>query len=208
MKVRQAYDRWAGQYDDNDNRTRDLNMQCLRRAELPLAGARVFEAGCGTGLNTEYLAKHTERVVAMDFSEAMLERARQRVGQSNVRFEVGDVTHRWPADDASCDLVVITLVLEHVEFLTSVYEQARRVLRDGGLLYIAELHPYRQLVGGQARFTPEGCDHEELVAAWKHPVSEYISEGLQSGFVLQRIAEPAAEGDEVPRLLQLWLSAE
>jgi ubiquinone/menaquinone biosynthesis C-methylase UbiE len=134
MSVREAYNRWAEQYDDNRNRTRDLNMQCLRRADLPLAGARVFEAGCGTGLNTEFMVGQGARVVAMDFSEAMLERARARVGHADVRFEVGDITRRWPAEDASCDLVVVTLVLEHVEDLAPVFAQARRVLAEGGLL--------------------------------------------------------------------------
>lgn len=205
MSVQEAYNRWAEQYDDNDNRTRDLNMQCLRRAGLPLAGARVFEAGCGTGLNTEYLAGQGAQVVAMDFSAAMLERARARVGQSSVQFEVGDVTQRWPAGEDSCDLVVITLVLEHVEDLGPVFTQARRVLRKGGLLYIGELHPYRQLAGGQARFTPEGSEREQLVPAWKHSISEFVSEALRAGFELRRMAEPAFEDDEVSRLLQLWL---
>ncbi|NEZ04624.1 class I SAM-dependent methyltransferase [Wenzhouxiangella sp. XN201] len=207
MSVREAYNRWADQYDHNNNRTRDLNMQCLRRAELPLAGARVFEAGCGTGLNTEYLASQAEQVVAMDFSEAMLKRARDRVGQPSVWFEAGDVTHRWPGNDDSCDLVVITLVLEHVGDLGPVFTQARRVLHNGGLLYIAELHPYRQLAGGQARFMPEGSDTEEFVPAWNHSVSEFVSVALAAGFDLQRIAEPAFEDDEVPQLLQLWLCA-
>lgn len=207
MSVQDAYDRWAEQYDDNHNRTRDLNRQCLRRADLSLAGARVLEAGCGTGLNTEFLAGQGAQVVAMDFSEAMLERARARVGKADVRFEVGDVTHPWPAEDESCDLVVITLVLEHVQDLAPVFAQARRVLRKGGLLYIAELHPYRQLAGGQARFTPEGSDREQLVPAWKHSISEFLSEAMRVGFELQRMAEPGFEDDEVPRLLQLWLMA-
>lgn len=205
MSVQDAYERWAAQYDDNRNRTRDLNMQCLRRADLPLAGAQVFEAGCGTGLNTEYLAGQGAQVVAMDFSEAMLDRARTRLGQSTVRFEVGDITQRWPAEDASCDLVVITLVLEHVEDLAPVFAQARRVLAEGGLLYIAELHPYRQLAGGQARFTPDGSDQEQLVPAWRHSVSEFVTAAKKVRFGLQRMSEPGFEDDEVPRLLQLWL---
>jgi ubiquinone/menaquinone biosynthesis C-methylase UbiE len=206
MNVRDAYNRWADQYDDNDNRTRDLNVQCLRRADLPLAGAHVFEAGCGTGLNTGYLAGQAERVVAMDFSVGMLERARQHVESSNVRFETGDVTDPWPAADASFDLVIITLVLEHVERLAPVLNQARRVLRDAGMLYITELHPFRQLVGGQARFTPEGSEAEQLVQAWKHSISEYHDAVTEAGFSLKRVAEPKAEGDEMPRLLQLWLT--
>lgn len=205
MSVQEAYNRWAELYDDNHNRTRDLNMQCLRRADLPLAGARVFEAGCGTGLNTEFLAGQGAQIVAMDFSEAMLERARARVGRSSARFELGDVTHPWPAEDDSCDLAVITLVLEHVEDLAPVFAQARRALRNGGMLYIAELHPYRQLAGGQARFTPDGSDREQLVPAWKHSISEFVSEAMRTGFELQRMAEPAFEDDDVPRLLQLWL---
>jgi ubiquinone/menaquinone biosynthesis C-methylase UbiE len=206
VSVREAYDRWAEQYDDNRNRTRDLNMHCLRRADLPLAGARVFEAGCGTGLNTGFLAGQGARVVAMDFSEAMLERARARVADTEVHFEVGDVTQRWPAEEASCDLVAITLVLEHVEDLAPVFAQARRVLADGGLLYIAELHPYRQLTGGQARFTPDGSDREQFVPAWKHSISEFVAAATQAGLELQRMAEPSFEDDEVPRLLQLWLA--
>jgi malonyl-CoA O-methyltransferase len=205
MSVREAYDRWAAQYDDNRNRTRDLNMQCLRRADLPLPGARVFEAGCGTGLNTEFLAGQGARVVAMDFSEAMLERARARVGHADVRFEVGDITQPWPAEDASCDLVVVTLVLEHVEDLAPVFAQARRVLAEGGRLYIAEYHPYRQLAGGQARFTPDGSDQEQFVPAWRHSVSEFVTAAIRAGFKPQRIGEPGFEDDEVPRLLQLWL---
>lgn len=205
MSVQEAYNRWAAQYDDNDNRTRDLNVQCLRRGGLPLVGARVFEAGCGTGLNTEFLAGQGAQVLAMDFSEAMLQKARERVARSSVRFKVGDITHRWPAEDDSCDLVIITLVLEHVEDFGPVFTQARRVLCGGGLLYIAELHPYRQLAGGQARFTPDGSYREEIVPAWKHSVSEFVMAATQAGFELQRMAEPGFEDDQVPRLLQLWL---
>jgi ubiquinone/menaquinone biosynthesis C-methylase UbiE len=204
MSIREGYDRWADQYDDNDNRTRDLSMERLRQAELPLAGARVFEAGCGTGLNTDFLAAQAERVVAMDFSEGMLERARDRSRACAVRFEVGDITHPWPVADLSCDIVVITLVLEHIERLGPVFTQARRVLTDNGLLYIAELHPYRQFAGGQARFTLEGSDTEVKVPAWTHTFSEYVSKALDAGFYLQRVEETGDRPDQLPRLLQMW----
>ena len=45
--------------------------------------------------------------------------------------------------------VVATLVLEHVEALGPAFREARRVLRDGGTFYLAELHPYRQFDGTQ-----------------------------------------------------------
>ena len=53
----------------------------------------VFEAGCGTGLATAWLAARSEQVLAVDLSEAMLNLARRRLqsqGFTNVRFRVAD----------------------------------------------------------------------------------------------------------------------
>jgi ubiquinone/menaquinone biosynthesis C-methylase UbiE len=58
-------------------------------------------------------------------------------------------------DDASVDLVIGNLILEHVSNVAPIFAEAARVLRPGGVMYSCELHPYRQLRGGQAHFTDE-----------------------------------------------------
>jgi len=159
--VAQAYDRWSRRYDDDHNATRDLDARVVRQSPLHLGGARVLELGCGTGKNSEWLAAQARELVALDFSPGMLDVARRRVSAAHVRFVEHDITRAWPVEAASVDVVVGNLVLEHLPDLQPVFSEAARVLRPGGELFLCELHPYRQLRGGQAHF--EDAETNETV---------------------------------------------
>jgi malonyl-CoA O-methyltransferase len=204
--VRDAYDAWAGQYDD-ENATRDLNATVLREHEFLRADDAVLELGCGTGLNTQWLAEQAGSVVATDFSEEMLEQARARLSETSVTLKQMDVTEPWPFEDGRFEGVVATLVLEHVEALDHVFQEASRVLRSGGALYLCELHPYRQLGGTQATFEHEGSGEQVTIDAFTHPVSEFVNEGLGAGFSVRRMGEWHGPDDDGPRLLSIRFGA-
>lgn len=204
--VQAAYNRWAAQYDSDQNTTRDLDAQVLRQSSLVLQNRRVLELGCGTGKNTEWIAAQAAHVTAMDFSEGMLSVARTRVSGTNVHFARHDVREPWPVETSSVDAVIGNLVLEHVEDLVPVYAEAARVLRAGGALYFCELHPYRQWRGGQAHFTEQGTGLQVHVAAYVHSVSDYINGAIGAKFVLQHVGEwlePGAQADSPPRLISV-----
>ena len=119
-----AYENWASTYDTMPNPTRDLDAQVLRKVlRCRLAGC-ALELGCGTGKNTLWLAEQVDRLIAVDFSAAMLQRAKQRVGRE-VEFHVGDIRNEWPAASASLNAVVGNLVLEHIEDLGSSLPRSR-----------------------------------------------------------------------------------
>lgn len=201
-----AYDRWASRYDGDVNATRDLDAYVARHAPLRVTGSDVVEFGCGTGKNTEWLASHARRVVALDFSAGMLDVARRRVSSDNTQFIQHDVRHPWPVDNRSADVVIGNLVLEHVERLDAVLAEAARVVRPGGQLFLCELHPFKQLVGGQARFIDPDTGALVRVEAFRHSVSEYVNTGLAAGFTLRALGEwPDADAlpDASPRLLSL-----
>ena len=193
-RIASAYDRWSEQYDRDANATRDLDAAVLRRAGFRLRGRDVVEIGCGTGKNTAWLAAEASAVTAMDFSEGMLARARARVGAANVAFVAHDVRLAWPIASASVDLVTCNLVLEHVRALGPVFAEAARVLRAGGRLFISELHPCRQLLGGQAHFTHERSGETTLVPAFRRSVSEFVNEGIGAGFALSALGEARDDG--------------
>ena len=206
ISTRDAYRDWAEIYDSNDNRTRDLDALVLRGAELPLDGARVVEFGAGTGKNTVYLAERAGNVLALDLSPEMLARARERMIASHVRFVEHDITQTWPADDATADVAVGNLVLEHIDDLAPVFAEAARVLKPGGTLFISELHPDRQARGSQARFSRNGQDTR--VEAYVHTVSDYVTGAEAAGLVLTGIneaieADAAVSEDVPPRILAL-----
>lgn len=204
--VQSAYDRWAASYDDDKNATRDLDAMVVRRTPLQLKGRDVLELGSGTGKNTVYLAAEARSVIAMDFSEGMIARAHERIVSQNVRFTRHDVRDVWPVDADAVDVVVANLILEHVHDLAPVYFEAARVLRPGGQLFICELHPYRQLAGGQAHFVDQRTGETVYVDVHVHTVSEFVTTALEAGFRLLSLGEwveDSAPPGSAPRLLSL-----
>jgi malonyl-CoA O-methyltransferase len=201
-----AYDQWAETYDTDPNRTRKLAAQVLRMVELPIAGRDIVEIGCGTGRNTEWLATRAASITALDFSEQMLRRARARVTGPHVHFVQHDVRTKWPLATDSADVIIAMLILEHVEHLETVFTEAARALRPRGELFICELHPMRQLMGGQAQFCNTQTGARELIPAFLHNVSDYVNDGLSAGLDVCRLDEwrdPDAGSDTIPRLLSL-----
>ncbi|HBB90062.1 MAG TPA: class I SAM-dependent methyltransferase [Blastocatellia bacterium] len=184
-----AYDRWAKTYDTDPNRTRELAAEVLRQADLPIAGGDIVEIGCGTGRNTEWLATQAASITALDFSEEMLRRATTRIQNSKARFIQHDVRTTWPLGDDAADVIIAMLILEHVEHLETVFAEAVRVLRPNCRLFLCELHPMRQLMGGQAQFSNTQTGERELVPAFLHNVSDFVNAGLSVGFELERLDE-------------------
>lgn len=201
--VQQAYNTWVDRYDTDANPTRDLNAKVLRQQPFDFDNKVVLEIGCGTGLNTLWLAERAQRVLALDLAEGMLRHARRRLGhQMNVSLLQADLTKPWPLARVF-DVILANLVLEHVSDLAHVFAQAHHVLRPGGLLYISELHPYKQWQGSQARYRHPESGETVLVPAFRHSVSEFINAGIAAGLTLRRMEEWHSESDEPPRLMIL-----
>jgi len=205
-EIAAAYNDWAETYDSNLNPTRDLAATVLRNTGLPISGRRVIEVGCGTGRNTAWLAQQAGSIIACDFSDEMLARARAHVSSANVQFIQRDIRNPWSLPGASADVVIAMLILEHVENLAAFFAEAARVLNSAGELFICELHPMRQLTGGQAQFDNPRTGERRLVTAFLHDVSEYVNSALAAGFQLKHLGEWRDDDDErasMPRLLSL-----
>lgn len=187
--VARAYDTWSESYDTDLNPTRDLAAKVLRESPPPLAGARVIEVGCGTGQNTTWLAERARSLLALDLSPGMLQKARALVTSDHVRFARHDITAPWPAASGSADVVIALLVLEHIQDLAPIFDEASRVLRPGGELLLAELHPARQMLGKQARYTDPGSGELVHVTAYPHDVADYVNGGVRAGLTLCELGE-------------------
>jgi len=133
MSIQKAYNDWSETYDTDENLTRDLDQKVTQEALADLHFKSILEIGCGTGKNTSFLAKIGEIVYAVDFSQGMIEKAKEKVRAENVRFAMMDITQKWNFEDQSFDLIVCNLVvLEHIEDLSFIFSEAARVLKDKG----------------------------------------------------------------------------
>src|SRR5262245_277017 len=140
VRIQAAYNNWAATYDRDRNLTRDLDQVVTRKILAHRRCRSILEIGCGTGKNTILLAEIGERVLALDFSPAMINRAKERLPLDHVTFAVADLTCSWPCDDQSVDLIVCNLVLEHISDLSFIFSEAFRTLVSSGRFFISELH--------------------------------------------------------------------
>ena len=116
--------------------TTDLAM--LERL-APTRGKDVVDVGCGGGALVRELARAGARVIGVEISREQLAAAVARDPDGRSRYLVGRA-EALPLGDDSTDVVLYLRSLHHVapgELMTALRE-ARRVLRPGGAVYVAE----------------------------------------------------------------------
>ena len=201
MSIAKAYNSWAEQYDTNENKTRDLDRKATIESLSKYDFENVLELGCGTGKNTEWLITKAKFVIGLDFSEEMLNKAKDKIKSDKVRFQRADLTKKWEVENSFADLITCSLTLEHIKNLDFIFNQAYQKLKAGGKFFICELHPVRQYIGSKAKYeTANGIEELEV---YTHHISEYLNSAKYSSFKLLEINEwfDNQPENEVPRLI-------
>lgn len=205
MKVNKAYDIWAQTYDRDENPTRDLDARVLKDFIGEINNKIIIEAGCGTGKNTQWLSTFAKEIHAFDFSNEMLNIARKKIKKKNVKFFQQDITNPWPFKDSFADLVVINLVLEHIDNIQAVFDQAYRVLSPGGNFCLCELHPDKQKNGTQAKFINPDSKRIHKIDAFLHTKTEFNNTAIAAGFKKIVSKDWYDEKIELPRLISFLM---
>ena len=193
LEIREGYARWSTTYDSSVNP--------LLRVEEPVMRARIdriepgtaLDAGCGTGRHTTYLVERGHKVIGVDASEEMLDRARLRLPDVDLR--IGHI-EKLPLDSDSVDLAVCALALTHTPDLRPSLRELTRVLRPGGTLLLSDLHPTMMVLGGTGFFI-QSDGTAGNVRSHYHPHSTYLEAFDACGLTVRSCAEPCIEDDDV-----------
>jgi ubiquinone/menaquinone biosynthesis C-methylase UbiE len=211
-RSRAYYDEFSRSYEQHRARGYHALIDDLEvEAAAPYCeGARVLEAGCGTGLILQRLARPALHAVGLDLSAGMLGSAARR----ELAVTQGSVDE-LPFADESFDTVVSFKVLAHVPTIVPTIRELARVTRRGGhlLLEFYNRHSLRTLIkvlkhpsriGG--RFNDEDVftrfDTLEQIRGYLPPDLELV------GHRGVRVFTPIAQVHQVPGLGALLGAAE
>jgi demethylmenaquinone methyltransferase / 2-methoxy-6-polyprenyl-1,4-benzoquinol methylase len=146
-QVQSMFDRVADRYDLlNSLMSAGLHHRWRERAvdvAAPAAGASILDVCCGTGDLTLELAGRASpggQIVGCDFSEPMLDLAREKAaerGAADVRFEWADALS-LPYDDGRFDVMTVGFGLRNFADWDRGLREMARVLKPGGKLVILE----------------------------------------------------------------------
>ena len=105
----------------------------------PWDGAKLLDAGCGTGLLLEYLPSGVE-YVGFDFNPRYIEEARKRHAGRGTFYCAAVGTEPDTIADGSFDLFVAKSFLHHLDDADAhhLLATARRALRPGGIFFSSD----------------------------------------------------------------------
>lgn len=206
-------------YDVDAFRAGGISLLPLEREELgDVRGKRLLHLQCHFGLDTLSLARLGAEVTGVDFSDAAIATARRLADETGLRAEfvqsdIYDLAETAPLHwEARFDIVYVTYgAIEWLADLRPWATLIARSLRPGGLLYLAEIHPFastlelEEIEGGAPayrlvtaygyfptaepqRFDVEGSYadrdaevEQDVCYGWPHPVAEVLGVLLAQG---------------------------
>lgn len=152
------------------------DLEVLDRLVQP-AGKHVVDIGCGGGALVRALATRGAQVTGVEISEEQLAPALAGDdGSSGARYLIGRA-QRLPLEDGSVDAAVFMRTLHHVPTadLLGALREAHRVVRTGGLVYVAE--PLAE--GDYFEITRLVEDEVEVRAAAQRALDRALDAGLE-----------------------------
>ncbi|KAJ6787390.1 hypothetical protein PWT90_08604 [Aphanocladium album] len=136
-----TYDQWAGAYN------KDVESECYIAPQLAsdyvlkyltatdIGDARILDAGCGTGLVGQHLAKRGARHIdGVDLSPGMLAIARKTGAYQDLR--TADLSRRLDIDSAVYDVVTCVGTLTQGHVGPGALDEFLRVAKPGGILVV------------------------------------------------------------------------
>jgi len=153
--VRALFDQYADRFDEAllsglDYRApriiRELLEPLLLRQEVAPRSLDALDLGCGTGLSGEPIRPWSRRLVGVDLSPRMIEKARARGIYDDLR--VGDLLSALSEETGGWDLIVACDTLVYLGDLRPVFRLAFHALRPGGWFVATVETPERDPCAG------------------------------------------------------------
>lgn len=189
--VQEGYDLWAEIYDEETNAL--IQLEEIHLFPLLKQGSyrNIFDCGCGTGRLAVWLRHQFPEaaVTGVDFSQGMLEKARAKGAGQNISWHNADLNRPSPFAAGQFDLIVLSLVIEHIKSLENYFSGIRLAAAPCADIYVSGLHPAMHLMGISARFKNKENTAHIMPESSCHSLSDIFNAAVEAGLKVTRIEE-------------------
>ena len=145
MKKDTSWDKSADWYqgvtEEAGSYQKEVILPNLLRLINPKPGQKIIDIGCGTGFFARALAEKGAVLTGLDNSTDMIKTATTFKTPDPITYLVGSADNLKLLKNKAYDAALIVLALQNMEHLAKVFNEAARVLKPGGNLYLVLNHP-------------------------------------------------------------------
>ena len=187
-EARNAWNTNAAFWDDFMGEGNDWHLELVAPPVLrlldPQPGQHILDIACGNGLFARRLARAGARVLACDFAEQQIERARTRTpDEFQVDYRVVDATDRdqfLALGERQFDGAVSNMALMDMAAVEPLFEALSRLLKMDGRFVFATSHPCFN--SGRRTYALERTERDgEMIREYSVKVSNYITPSIDRG---------------------------
>lgn len=183
----------AGYWEENPYQA-DFEFPATTDLVPDVSDSRILDAGCGSGVYSQWLVERDADVVGVDVSPEMLTEARECVGDQAEFYRSDLGTSLDFATNDEFDGVVSGSAFDHVEDWHHLFSELARVVSSGGFLVFSMRHPLVDYLeyGDWNYFEVDDRveDWGVEVPHYPRPLSGVVSPLLDAGFRLDELVEP------------------
>ena len=153
-------------------------------------GDTVLDLGSGAGFDCFLAAKKvgkSGKVIGVDMTKEMVSKAEEianKHGYTNVEFRLGDIEN-LPVETGTVDVIISNCVINLAPNKAKVFDEAYRVLKKGGKMYVSDIVLLKELDDKQKNDSEliSGCVAGALLK------DDYLNKIVKSGFNVKILSE-------------------
>ncbi len=112
----------------------------IKKKNLPLSKLKILDIGCGGGLIAEPMCRLGANVTGIDASEKNIKIAKAHLNKNKLKINYKCTSPENLKSNEKFDIILNLEIIEHVENVELFLKKSSRLLKKGGLMYIATLN--------------------------------------------------------------------
>lgn len=184
-----AYNLWAGSYDSQpDNLMLALDEEVFSGLlnHIIIKNKIIADVGCGTGRHwKKILGNEPKKLIGFDVSDEMLKMLQQKFPYAETHRIINNKLEGL--QNESCDCIISTLTIAHIQNAEEAITEWNRVLKPGGQMIITDYHPLALAKGGKRTFRHN--DETVAVKNYVHTLEDLKNIAKQLGLQVSRSIE-------------------